>query len=333
MVKTTLLPDDIRRIRHILGESQAQFAKRLSVDPVTVARWETGQRRCAGLYAIEITRLDPTNKGEIDKILKDNPIMTNTTSIASAFSMPSFEYDVFICHASQDKEDVARPLAETLVRHNFTVWYDEMTLKIGASLRRKIDEGLSKSRYGIVILSPSFFSKEWAQYELDALVSREMADAVKVILPIWHNVSAADVRKHSLALSMRLAGRVSDGIEGLALEIGEILGTGQTIHVPEVSDELSQCKQVTLTESLADENRIFVSPASMRSGKSVVLNRYAFNDSEKQRKLFLHALDELEAAGLVERLSECSYELSYLGIQTAERMERLPLDEAKLLGT
>ena len=33
------------------------------------------------------------------------------------------------------------------------VWYDEFELKIGDKLRRKIDEGLRKSRYGIKVNS------------------------------------------------------------------------------------------------------------------------------------------------------------------------------------
>jgi cellulose biosynthesis protein BcsQ len=59
MVELHLLPEDIRRIRRQLGETQAEFARRLAVDPVTVARWEIGQRRCTGLHAITIARLDP----------------------------------------------------------------------------------------------------------------------------------------------------------------------------------------------------------------------------------------------------------------------------------
>lgn len=52
-------PDAVRRVRRSLDETQAEFAQRLEVDPVTVARWETGQRRCAGLYAMAVARLDP----------------------------------------------------------------------------------------------------------------------------------------------------------------------------------------------------------------------------------------------------------------------------------
>jgi transcriptional regulator with XRE-family HTH domain len=55
----TIDAEDVRRVRRALNETQAQFAKRLDVDPVTVARWETGQRRCGGVYAQAIARLDP----------------------------------------------------------------------------------------------------------------------------------------------------------------------------------------------------------------------------------------------------------------------------------
>lgn len=54
------------------------------------------------------------------------------------------DYDVFISHASEDKEAVVRPLANALKEKGLNVWYDEFELKIGDSLRRKIDQGLAK---------------------------------------------------------------------------------------------------------------------------------------------------------------------------------------------
>ena len=67
--------------------------------------------------------------------------------------------DVFLCHASEDKDEVARPLAEALVAQGYDVWFDEYELAIGASLRRSIDQGLATSRFGLVVLSPSFFNR------------------------------------------------------------------------------------------------------------------------------------------------------------------------------
>lgn len=63
------------------------------------------------------------------------------------------EYDVFISHATEDKTEVVRPLAEVLRRLGLRVWYDEYELKLGDSLRRKIDHGLVTSRFGVVVLS------------------------------------------------------------------------------------------------------------------------------------------------------------------------------------
>ena len=51
-------------------------------------------------------------------------------------------WDVFISHASEDKEAIARPLAEALRSHGLRVWYDEFALRPGNSLRESIDRGL-----------------------------------------------------------------------------------------------------------------------------------------------------------------------------------------------
>ena len=42
--------------------------------------------------------------------------------------------DVFISHATEDKEAVALPLAHALQEHGISVWYDEFELRIGDSL-------------------------------------------------------------------------------------------------------------------------------------------------------------------------------------------------------
>ena len=116
----------------------------------------------------------------------------------------SQRHDAFISHASEDKESIVKPLARALSRLGFDVWYDEFQLKVGDSLRRSIDRGLAKSRYGIVVLSKKFFAKEWSKYELDGLTAREV-DGKKVILPVWHGVTRKDVVKYSPTLADRVA--------------------------------------------------------------------------------------------------------------------------------
>jgi hypothetical protein len=103
--------------------------------------------------------------------------------------------DFFISHASEDKAEVARPLAESLHAHGYEVWYDEYTLKLGESIREEIDRGLKSSRYAIVILSPAFFNKKWPTKELDALVTLEASGIDTRVLPVWHNVTAEDVTR------------------------------------------------------------------------------------------------------------------------------------------
>jgi len=127
-------------------------------------------------------------------------------------------WDVFISHASEDKDAIANPLAEALEKHGLNVWYDDFTLTLGDSLRRSIDRGIAESRHGIVILSPHFFAKEWTQRELDALAAIEV-DGDKLILPIWHNVSRQDVARFSPTLADRVSVSTSKGINAVVYEI------------------------------------------------------------------------------------------------------------------
>ena len=106
------------------------------------------------------------------------------------------QYDVFISHASEDKDSFVREFAKKLQTKGIKVWYDEFTLKWGDSLRENIDLGLSKSRFGIVILSNDFFNKEWPKRELNGLFSLEIGGVTR-ILPIWHKITKDEVAKHS----------------------------------------------------------------------------------------------------------------------------------------
>ena len=114
------------------------------------------------------------------------------------------EWDFFVSHASEDKEMVARPLAEEIRRAGFRVWLDSFELRVGDSLRAKIDEGLARSHYGIVILSPAFFRKSWTSAELGALVAIETSGGSR-ILPVWHQVTRDEVVRYSPILADRVA--------------------------------------------------------------------------------------------------------------------------------
>lgn len=133
------------------------------------------------------------------------------------------EWDVFICHASEDKDDVARPLAQLLEKEGLKVWFDEEVITLGDRLHRSIDEGIANSRFGVVILSPHFFAKEWAKTELDGLNAKEIAFG-KTILPVWHKVKQADVVRNFPTLADKKAASTADGLESVAGEILHALG-------------------------------------------------------------------------------------------------------------
>lgn len=120
-------------------------------------------------------------------------------------------WDVFVSHAFEDKE-FARDLADALQQEGLRVWFDEFELRVGDGLRSSIDKGLAKSRFGVVILSPNFFAKEWTRKELGALTARETKDK-KIILPVWHNISAKEIRKYSPMLADRFAIDSTVGID------------------------------------------------------------------------------------------------------------------------
>ena len=133
------------------------------------------------------------------------------------------EYDVFISHASEDKDEVVRPLAQALQDGGLSVWYDEFELRIGDSLRQSIDTGISASRFGIVVLSKAFFDKGWPNYELDGLVTMAV-NGEQTLLPIWHNITKDAVVSYSASLADKVArNTTSHTVEDIAAEILDVV--------------------------------------------------------------------------------------------------------------
>lgn len=134
-------------------------------------------------------------------------------------------WDLFISHASEDKAEVAEPLADMFMERGLKVWYDKYTLTVGDSLRRCIDRGLAECRYGLVILSKHFFSKEWTQKELDGLVAREDGSQ-KRILPVWHKVSRNEVVAFSPPLADKLGVSTAKGLRHVVDEVLRAIQVG-----------------------------------------------------------------------------------------------------------
>jgi hypothetical protein len=102
-------------------------------------------------------------------------------------------------------------------------------------LQVKIDEGLSASRFGIVILSKAFFSKNWTKRELDGLVSKEVRGR-KVILPIWHNIELQDILR-SPTLAGKLSVNSNIGWKTVADQVLRAVGSTAVISKFKISKE------------------------------------------------------------------------------------------------
>lgn len=141
-------------------------------------------------------------------------------------------FDAFISHSWEDKEDFVRELAQKLQEQRIEVWYDEFSLKVGDSLRQSIDFGLSKSRFGIVVLSKHFFKKQWPNWELDGLVQRQNSSSINLIIPIWHNIDKQDILEYSPSLADKIAIKSSIGISNVVKQIDNVINPkGSTLIV------------------------------------------------------------------------------------------------------
>lgn len=131
------------------------------------------------------------------------PIHMQETNVYSSDN--GEEYDVFVSHATEDKEKFSDEFVKLLKdEYNMKVWYDAISIKWGDSIRTEIDKGLKKSRFGVVILSRSYVAKYWTNYELEGLFQRESFGG-KLILPIWHDITKEEVQKFSPTLAGKMA--------------------------------------------------------------------------------------------------------------------------------
>ena len=121
------------------------------------------------------------------------------------------QYDVFMSHATEDKEDFVDEFVDELRSLGINVWYDTSNMNWGDSLRHSMDEGLKKAKYGIVVLSPDYIAegKYWTKAELDALFQMESNNRSR-ILPIWHKLSRQQVLDFSPIIANRKALKTSD---------------------------------------------------------------------------------------------------------------------------
>lgn len=121
--------------------------------------------------------------------------------------------DVFLCHAWDDRNTVAKELHDALESVGVSVWFSEKDVDLGSSLLREIDKGLAKSKVGIVLVTPALLSRlrneGIADKELSALLAREL------LVPIIHKTSYDALREVSPLLASRTGLNIDEDSMGI----------------------------------------------------------------------------------------------------------------------
>lgn len=223
-------------------------------------------------------------------------------------------WDCFVCHATEDKETVARPLVEQLKNRQLRVWFDEDMIDWGEHLPSKISQGLLQSRFGIVILSQSFFQKTWANRELNCLYSLENGHGER-ILPVWHDVDAVVVNQYSSRLGDRRAVPTARGIEFVASALADAIEKRSRQDISPASSKirLHPHSWEILDAARAGDGRI----TSTRNGGGYFLSAGAtsFGPVSDPRTVALnqHCLQQLCDCSFVRQIGEGCFVLSHLG--------------------
>lgn len=200
-------------------------------------------------------------------------------------------WDVFISHASEDKTAVAEPLARALMKAGVSVWYDDFTLRVGDPLRLSIEKGLRGSKFGVVILSPAFFSRNWPQRELSALMQKEDSEH-KVILPIWYRLGIEEIREQALLLADVKALKWADGVQRVVSALVEVMGI-TTPPLPKI--------EILESESLLA--RATMSPRQTMKDKWTELEQVIFEAGSRNQPITQNA-EPMNASATVNALYE-----------------------------
>lgn len=133
-------------------------------------------------------------------------------------------YDLFLCHAWDDRRKTAKDLHDALEAVGVTVWFSEKNVVLGTPLMREIDRGLAKSRAGLVLVTPAFVRRlkaaGVADKELSALLARDL------LVPVVHGITYEELREESPLLASRSGlDTAEDTMDQIAVKISELVST------------------------------------------------------------------------------------------------------------
>lgn len=111
------------------------------------------------------------------------------------------KHDVFISHASKDKENYVDLLVMDVRRLGIDVFYDRDSISWGDNWKQVILDGTAESEFAIIIISENFFGREWTEKELHEFLGQQNETGQKIILPLLLNVTREQLVEHYPELS------------------------------------------------------------------------------------------------------------------------------------
>lgn len=138
--------------------------------------------------------------GCLESISKDQAFIDKMNGI-STVSVPKYqanllpEFDVFISHANKDKEELIEQLYQSLNKLGIKIFYDKESLEWGDNWKDRILKGTKKAEFAIIVISENFFDREWTERELAEFLNRQNRNGQKLILPIMHNITVAQLQE------------------------------------------------------------------------------------------------------------------------------------------
>lgn len=137
----------------------------------------------------------------------------------------TYQFDVFVSHANDNKEEFVNKLTTALGKLDISIWYDANNLDWGDNWKLQIANGLKKCRFGIVVISPEFLGREWTEKELNELLQRQNETGEKVILPLLYKMTVDDMKKQYPQLADFQARTIKpdDDVRDIVIDFARIL--------------------------------------------------------------------------------------------------------------
>lgn len=137
----------------------------------------------------------------------------------------AYQFDVFVSHASANKEELVNELTTALGKLDISIWYDANILDWGDNWKLQINNGLKKCRFGIVVISPEFLGREWTEKELNELLHRQNETGQKVVLPLLYKMTVEEMKQQYPQLADFQARTINPGddLRDIVIDFARIL--------------------------------------------------------------------------------------------------------------